>query len=175
MESAHEYQPVIVMGVSGSGKSTVGAALAQHLGYDFIDGDSLHSSKSIEKMSNGIALDDEDRWPWLRAVGERLQTEVSKERGVVVACSALKRAYRDLLRDYEPRLFFVFLDGPISVLQSRVDDRSEGFMAPSLLGSQVATLEALESDELGVRVSIEKSVDEIVDAVLAMVEPTTVP
>ena len=175
MESAHEFQPIVVMGVSGSGKSTVGAALAQHLGYDFIDADTLHSTKNIEKMAHGIALGDEDRWPWLRAVGERLQTGVSKERGVVVACSALKRAYRDLLRDYEPRLFFVFLDGPHSILQSRVDDRSEGFMAPSLLGSQLATLEALESDELGVRVTIEKSIDVIVDAVLATVEPTTFP
>ena len=175
MESAHEYQPLVVMGVSGSGKSTVAAALAQHLGYNFIDGDSLHSANNIEKMSNGVALDDEDRWPWLRAVGERLQGDVSRERGVVVACSALKRAYRDLLRDYEPRLFFVFLDGPVSILQSRIDDRSEGFMAPSLLGSQLATLEVLESDELGVRVTIEKSVDQIVDAVLAIVEPTTFP
>jgi carbohydrate kinase (thermoresistant glucokinase family) len=130
------------MGVSGSGKSTVGAELAARLGVPFVDGDALHPVANVAKMAAGIPLDDADRWPWLDAVGARLA-----ESRVVVACSALRRSYRDRLRAAAPDVRFVLLDGSRELLAARTGARLDHFMPPALLDSQLATLERPAPDE----------------------------
>lgn len=161
-------RPVVVMGVSGSGKSTVGAALAEALGIPFVDGDSLHPSANVAKMAAGIPLDDADRAPWLDAIGELLS------RGpVVVACSALKRAYRDRLRAAAPQLELVFLDGTREVLAERMSARPGHFMPPALLDSQLATLERPAADEHPLAVDVAEPVPELVAALVeALTERT---
>jgi len=166
MERVDDDTSIVVMGVSGSGKSTVARALSRQFGFDYLDADWLHPPENVAKMSSGVALTDEDRWPWLRTVGERMQTQEASGRPVVVACSALKRAYRDLLREYAPGLFVVFLDGDATILQSRLDRRADGFITPSLLTSQLATLEPLEGDELGVRVVVDLGVTDLITVIL---------
>lgn len=158
---SHPPFPVVVMGVSGSGKSTVGAALAQRLRVPFADGDDLHPPANIAKMSAGEALDDDDRHPWLEAIGEWL---AAHQAGGVMSCSALKRVYRDQMRRHVPDLAFVHLEGGIDVISRRQASRPGHFMPASLLESQFATLEALEPDERGVDVDVDRSVDAIVDA-----------
>jgi gluconokinase len=153
------------MGVSGSGKTTVARTMAERWGDVFIESDDLHSEHNIEKMADGIALDDQDRLPWLRAVGERLRLEAAQDHDTVTSCSALKRSYRAILREYAPSAFFVELDGPIAVIRQRMTSRHHAFITPSLLDSQFATLEPLESDERGVRVDATLGVDEIVELV----------
>jgi len=133
------------MGVSGAGKTVVGSALAALLGWVFVDADDLHPASNRDKMRAGIPLTDDDRQPWLRAVGERLRSEV----GVVAACSSLKRRYRDLLRDYVPDVYFVHLDIEREVLQERLARRSHEYMPASLLDSQLSALEPLGPDEYG--------------------------
>lgn len=135
-------RPVVVMGVSGSGKTTVGALLAEVLGVPFVDGDSLHPQGNVAKMAAGIPLDDDDRTPWLDAVGA-----VLARGSVVVACSALKRAYRDRLRVAAPNLELVFLDGSGELLAARMSHRPDHFMPALLLDSQLATLEPPAPDE----------------------------
>jgi carbohydrate kinase (thermoresistant glucokinase family) len=149
------------MGVSGVGKSTIGRALATQLKFEFLDADWLHSAHNLAKMAAGRALDDDDRLPWLNAVGRRIQYIASLGRGSVTACSALKRSYRDTLRVYVPGAFFVFLDGPLELVRSRVEDRTDEVIPPSLLLSQISTLEALQSDERGVRVEVAQTLEEI--------------
>ena len=149
-------RPVVVMGVSGSGKSTVGAALADALGVRFVDGDSLHPAANVAKMAAGIPLDDADRLPWLDAIG----TVLAAGR-VVVACSALKRAYRDRLRAAAPALELVFLDGSRELIASRLD-RPGHFMPASLLDSQFATLERPGLDEHPLTVDVATPVPELV-------------
>jgi gluconokinase len=139
---------VVVMGVSASGKSTVGAALARDLGVPFVDGDDLHPAANIAKMSRGVPLDDADRMPWLDAVGARL-ADGAAHGGVVVACSALRRAYRDRLRAAAPTTVFVHLDADAETLARRAQGRHGHFMPASLLVSQLATLEPLGADEPG--------------------------
>jgi gluconokinase len=158
-------QCVIVMGVSGSGKTSVGRTMAKRWGDEFIESDELHTASDIQKMSSGIPLDDNDRRPWLRAIGDQLRIAASEERRTVTACSALKREYREVLREYAPAAFFVELDGPLDVVRERVLSRHHEFMSPSLLQSQYATLEPLEPDERGLRVDVTLSVEEIVDLV----------
>ena len=138
---------VVVMGVSGCGKSTVGELLADRLGVPFLDADSLHPEANLTKMATGTPLDDSDRWPWLRLVGLELAAHPD---GAVVACSALRRAYRDLLRDAVPDVRFVHLEGTRDQLASRMRARERHFMPVSLLDTQLATLEALAPDEPGV-------------------------
>jgi carbohydrate kinase (thermoresistant glucokinase family) len=152
------------MGVSGSGKSTIGAALAERLGIPFVDGDALHPLTNVERMAAGLPLRDEDRWPWLAAVGARLA-----EGDVVVACSALKRSYRDAILAEAPDARFIHLTGSHELLDERMQRRTDHFMPPSLLESQLAALEPLAADEAGVTVenagAVEAVVGRIVDAI----------
>lgn len=154
---------VVVMGPSGSGKSTVGAGLARRLGAIFIDADDLHPAENIRKMSAGIPLDDDDRMPWLRLVGQAL----AEHDGVVVACSALKRSYRDAIRAEAPDAVFAELVMAPDVIEERMRDRADHFMPPALLQSQLRTLEPLATDEPGVRVPNTDSVTATVDAAAA--------
>ncbi|HEU0257013.1 MAG TPA: gluconokinase [Microbacteriaceae bacterium] len=164
-ERSNDVPPlVVVMGVSGSGKSTVGEALAGRLGVRFVDGDDLHPASNVAKMAAGHPLTDDDRWPWLARIGGALAD--ARETGLVVACSALKKSYRDVILAKEPRSFFVHLAGPRRVLESRLGARHGHFMPPSLLDSQLATLEPLR-DEPGAAVDISGDVGTVVDAALA--------
>jgi gluconokinase len=152
--------PIVVMGVSGSGKSTVGAALAGRLGVPFEDADDLHPPANIAKMTRGEALDDDDRWPWLERIGQWLADHAE---GGVIACSALKRKYRDQLRHHCHAVEFLHLEGGRDVIERRQASRPGHFMPSSLLTSQFATLEPLAPDERGVVVDVSGSVDEIVE------------
>ena len=155
--------PIVVMGVSGSGKSTVGAALAQRLRVPYGDADDFHPEANVAKMTAGHPLDDEDRWPWLEAIGAWL---VDHDAGVIT-CSALKRSYRDVLREHRTDVLFVHLHGDREVITRRQATRPGHFMPASLLDSQFATLEPLEADELGFVVDIDRSVDEVVEVTVA--------
>ncbi len=153
------------MGVSGSGKSSVGAAIATHLGLPFRDADSFHPAANIEKMSAGIPLTDADRWPWLDAIGAALR---DTDGGLVVACSALKRIYRDRLTKTAGKpVIFIWLDGSKETIAGRMGGRTGHFMPTSLLDSQFATLQPPQPDELAVRVSIEPPLPKVIDAALA--------
>lgn len=139
---------VIVMGVSGCGKSTVGALLAERLGCRFLEGDMFHDPAAIEKMRRGTPLTDEDRWPWLDRVGEAVASAAAREGTIVVACSALRRAYRDRLRAaILAPTHFVLLDNSREEILRRLTARTHEFMSPSLLDSQFATLERPSADE----------------------------
>lgn len=137
---------VVIMGVSGSGKSTVGALLAAQLGVPFTDADALHPPENVAKMAAGEPLDDADRAPWLDAVGAELAAAPS---GLVVGCSALKRAYRDRIRAAAPQSYFAHLAGSPDLIAERLAGRAGHFMPAGLLGSQLRTLEALGADERG--------------------------
>ncbi|GAA2143369.1 gluconokinase [Nocardioides koreensis] len=150
---------LVVMGVSGSGKSTIGAALAQRLGVPFVDADDLHPEANIAKMTRGEALDDGDRRPWLETIGQWLAAHPG---GGVVSCSALKRKYRDQLRHHVDALEFLHLQGSREVIARRQASRPGHFMPASLLTSQFATLEQLEPDERGVVIDVDQGVDAIV-------------
>lgn len=159
--------PIIVMGVQGSGKSTIGDLLAQRLNVPFVDGDSLHSAGNKEWMSSGYALSDEQRVPWLHEVGERLAS--GAESGVVLACSALKRSYRDLLREHAPRMLTVFARGDIDLIHARITARRHEYMPPSLLQTQFDDLEQLQDDEPGLTVEITKTPEQIVEQIVALI------
>jgi gluconokinase len=152
---------VVVMGVTGSGKSTVGKALAQRWEVPFADADDFHSPASVEKMRAGVPLDDSDRMPWLRSIGEWL----AEQRGAVVTCSALRRVYRDVLREAAPDVVFLHLDGDKETARQRVANRPGHFMPESLVDSQFAALEPLGADERGLVADFARPVDEIVDEV----------
>ena len=152
--------PIVVMGVSGSGKSTVGAALAQRLRVPFADADDFHPPASIAKMTAGVPLDDDDRHPWLETIGDWLAEHPA---GGVMSCSALKRTYRDQLRRHRPDVEFLHLSGSADVVARRQASRPGHFMPASLVASQFETLEPLEPDEPGITIDVEQSVDSIVD------------
>ncbi|MHA7172326.1 gluconokinase [Arthrobacter monumenti] len=151
---------VIVMGVSGSGKTTIGEQLAAELGLGFIDGDALHPAANVEKMAAGTPLNDGDRQPWLARIGQTLADAPGA--GMVIACSALKQSYRQTILEASAGTFFVHLDGSEETLTARMNQRSGHFMPPGLLESQLATLEPLAAGEPGVRLSIDDPVTEIV-------------
>jgi gluconokinase len=160
---------VVVMGVAGSGKSTVGVGLSVELAADFIDADDMHPASNKKKMSDGIPLDDEDRLPWLRAVGAAIRSENESGRSVVVACSALKRRYRDLLRESNRGLAFVHLDGAKDVLAERLEARLGHFMLATMLDSQLATLEPLQADEKGVTLNISDNPTSLMNSAAAAI------
>ncbi|WP_248152527.1 gluconokinase [Microbacterium aoyamense] len=147
------------MGVSAVGKSTIGLALAHHYGVRFIDGDDLHSARSVAKMAGGIALEEADRLPWLRECGKTL---ARADDGAVLACSALRRHYRAIIAQEAPDAVFVHLDADMDRVVVRAQSRSNHFMPSSLLASQYALLEALEDDERGVRIDADQDVDVII-------------
>jgi gluconokinase len=148
----------VVMGVASCGKTSVGEALAKRLKAEFTEGDRLHPKSNVEKMSAGIPLTDEDRWPWLGLVGEALLGNTGK----IASCSALKRVYREHIAAAAKRpVYFVFLDGSRELLQRRIAERKGHFMPPSLLDSQLATLERPAPDELALAFDIARPVDVI--------------
>jgi carbohydrate kinase (thermoresistant glucokinase family) len=150
---------VVVMGVTSSGKSTVGEALARELGVPFIEGDALHPEANVAKMSAGTPLTDEDRWPWLQKIGE----ELAKHKGAVASCSALKRVYRQTIAVAAGRsVSFVHLHGSKELLASRMSGRKGHFMPLSLLDSQLATLEIPQAGEPALTLDIAAPVDELV-------------
>ena len=158
----------MVMGVSGAGKSTVGIAIAEKLGVNFADADALHPASNVAKMAAGTPLTDADRWPWLDLVGRALAD--AGDAGLVVACSALKRSYRDAIRAAAPSARFVHLVVPRTVLGDRVASRPGHFMPASLVDSQLETLEPLEADEPGVFVDSEGGVAATADRAVAALD-----
>ena len=156
---------IVVMGPSGSGKSTVGRALAERIGARFVDADDLHPLTNVEKMAAGIPLDDADRMPWLAVVGAAL----SDADHIVIACSALRRVYRDAIRAQAPDAFFAELSVSRAALEARVRSRGDHFMPASLVESQLQTWEPLESDERGI--SVDESAD--VEAATSIISEAT--
>jgi carbohydrate kinase (thermoresistant glucokinase family) len=163
-KSASPPWPVVAMGVSGCGKSTVGAALAERLSVPFADADDLHPPTNVAKMSAGHPLDDDDRRAWLDAVGQWL---AAHSEGGVISCSALKRKYRDRLRAHCPTAVFLHLSGSPDVIAARQAARKGHFMPTSLLQSQFDALETLKTDERGLVVDVAEPVEAIVGAFLA--------
>jgi gluconokinase len=152
------------MGVSGAGKTTVAKGIAEAMGWLMAEGDSFHPEANVAKMAGGIPLDDEDRWPWLRAIGTWIDEH--RDESAVITCSALKRSYRDLLRDGRPSVRFCELDADENVIGPRISGRHGHYMPASLLPSQLATLEPLQPDEPGVHVSVAGTPDEAVQSAL---------
>jgi gluconokinase len=157
---------VVLMGVSGTGKSALGRRLATQIGAAFIEADDFHSDANKRLMFSSTPLTDADRWPWLDAVAVAISTDEKS----VTACSALKRSYRDRLRQDLPELFFIELDGTRELLAARLEDRRAHFMPSSLLESQFATLEPLESDEAGFRVDVAPMLDRLVTTIISELE-----
>jgi gluconokinase len=156
---------IVVMGVSGCGKSTVGAALALRLGTEFVEGDAFHPPENVARMAAGTPLTDADRAGWLRTLAAHIA--LAAPRGVVVSCSALKRSYRDVLRTGSAALRFVWLDLPRAELEARMAKRTGHYMPASLLESQLATLEAPSADEAAIRIDGTQATDTIVAEALA--------
>jgi gluconokinase len=157
---------LVVMGVSGAGKTTVGELVAKDLGWPFVDGDDLHPKANIDKMRAGIPLNDADRAPWLAAIGAWIDAQAEAGKPGVVACSALKRAYRDTLRDGRPQVRIVYLRGPQGEIAERLAHRSGHFWPPKLLASQFADLEPPSPDEHAIVVDIAKTPEAVAKAVI---------
>ncbi|MFC4223299.1 gluconokinase [Lysinibacter cavernae] len=160
----NNQRSIVVMGVQGAGKSTIGKALGKRLELDYVDGDDLHSAENKGLMAAGVALTDAERWPWLETIGKRF---AEHPLGIVIVCSALKREYRDLLRTYEPNLFVVDPEGPIELIEERISKRQHEYMPPGLLRSQFETLQPLQPDERGIIVDIALPVEQIIDSIVA--------
>jgi len=156
------------MGVSGCGKSSIGEKLAAELGVPFIEGDTFHSQANVAKMSAGIPLTDDDRRDWLASLRDML---ARREGGAVLSCSSLKRSYRDLLRSAGGDVRFAHLAGDRGLLLERVSNRPGHYMPPSLLDSQLSTLEPLQPDEAGITLDIRDSQQQLVAQILASVRP----
>lgn len=157
---------IVVMGVSGAGKSTVANLLAHRLNWPMLEGDDLHDDANLDKMSAGIALDDADRLPWLRAIAAWIDTSINAGASAIVTCSALHRSYRDILR--RPEVTFVHLDPPRAQLELRLRQRKEHFMPPTLLASQLEALEPLGRDEQAITVcsgTAEEQCSQVIDLI----------
>ena len=159
--------PLVVMGVAGSGKSTTGSLLGLRLGMPFLDGDDFHPAANKQKMGAGIPLTDADREPWLDTLGELLAGKSDGGTTVppILACSALKRRYRDLLRSYAPDVVFIHLSGTAATIGARMEARAHEFMPRALLDSQFSALEELEADETHLVVDISQPLDVLVESV----------
>jgi len=161
---------VVVMGVAGVGKTTVARDLSRLMGWTFAEGDAFHPEVNLDKMSSGHPLTDEDRWPWLRLIGEWMSHEIAAGRSGIVTCSALRRAYRDLLREGRPEVVFCHLAAEEDLVANRIGSRQDHFMPPSLLHSQYDTLEPLEPGEPGVVVSVDGSAAEVLARAVAALQ-----
>lgn len=161
-----EIQHLVVMGVSGSGKTTVARILAERLGWPFAEADDHHPEANVVKMAAGTPLVDEDRWPWLRLMRDWLSAQAGAGRSTVITCSALKVAYRDVLREADGRVRFVHLAADPQVIGDRLEHRSGHFMPPSLLPSQFGTLEPLAEHEDGVSIAVDVPPEQVADAAL---------
>ena len=163
---------LVVMGVSGCGKSTVSQAIGEKLGLQVADGDDFHSAESRAKMHSGIALEDADRWPWLDRIAQHLASHTAQTlAGKVVACSALKLAYRNQIRATVPHVLFIFLDGTSDLIRERMAMRQGHFMQLSLLDSQLRTLEKPTPEEKDVvAINIDKSIDDITAQIVSKLE-----
>jgi gluconokinase len=158
----------VVMGVSGSGKSLIGAALARALRIDFVEGDAYHSAENVKRMTSGVPLTDEDRAQWLQSLAARIVEAKRAGGGLVMTCSALKRTYRDVLRAGAPELQLVFLRGSRALLAERIASRRGHFMPPSLLESQLGTLQEPAADEAAWVCDISETPQHIVDELVAL-------
>jgi gluconokinase len=170
-----QYPPthLVVMGVAGSGKSTIAAALSRQLGWACAEADEFHPPANIEKMTEGIPLQDEDRWPWLQEIQNWMTTQARAGQSTVLTCSALKQSYRQLLAQAEGRVLFLHLHGEADLIGQRMQGREGHFMPPTLLPSQLATLEPLSDEELAagsLRLDISKSPDELVRTIIAALQ-----
>jgi gluconokinase len=157
---------LVVMGVSSSGKSTIAKALAERLGWRFADGDDFHPKANVEKQRQGQPLTDDDRWPWLQSIADEIDRATASGEKIVIACSALKRAYRDLLLHGRDDIRIVYLNGSRELIAKRMAARKNHFMPPTLLDSQFRTLEVPGPDERPITVSIDDAVDGIVSAII---------
>lgn len=157
---------VVVMGISGSGKTTIATRLTERLGWVFAEADDFHPAANITKMTAGTPLTDQDRWPWLESMRDWMTAQAQAGRSTVVTCSALKRSYRDILTQAEGRVRFVHLLGDTDLILDRMKTRSGHFMPESLLPSQISTLEPLEPDEQGVRIENTGTPDQVTDLVI---------
>ncbi|GEN81136.1 gluconokinase [Actinotalea fermentans] len=158
---------LVIMGVSGSGKTTLARILQTRLGWPYAEADEFHPQANIDKMTAGTPLTDEDRWPWLAAMRDWLTEQARAGRSTIVTCSALRRTYRDVLREAEGRVRFVHLTAAPDVIAPRLDHRAGHFMPPSLLPSQFATLEPLADGEDGAVVVVDVPPEEVADRALA--------
>lgn len=169
---------LVVMGVAGSGKSTIAAALSQQLGWACAEADEFHPQTNIQKMIQGIPLQDEDRWPWLQQIQNWMTTQAKAGKSTVLTCSALKQRYRQLLAQAEGRVLFLHLHGEADLIGQRMQGREGHFMPPTLLPSQLATLEPLSDDELAtgsLRLDISKSPEELVSTIVASLKLPAAP
>jgi len=157
---------IIIMGVSGCGKSTVGETLSKKTKIPFFDADDFHSKTNITKMNSGISLNDSDRYPWLRLLADKIETW-SLSRGAILACSALKEEYRAILASKHKNIFWVFLWGEKNLIGSRIAQRKEHFMSPTLIDSQFKDLEV---PKYGLHINISKTVEEIAEEIINKIE-----
>jgi gluconokinase len=161
---------VLVFGVSGAGKTTIGKLLAEHLGWRFLEADDFHPRGNIEKMRDGLPLTDEDRWPWLKLVREQIERSLAAKENAVVACSALKRAYRERLH-VSDNVKFVLLRGDYALVEKQLHGRRGHFMNSDLLRSQFADLEEPESDEDAVTIELGRTPEELVEEIETKLNP----
>ncbi|HEX4401429.1 MAG TPA: gluconokinase [Galbitalea sp.] len=157
---------LVIMGVSGAGKSTIGLLLAERLGWPFEEGDSLHPASNVEKMSEGIPLTDEDRWPWLARIADWIDNRLDTGESGIITCSALKRSYRNVLNRRGSGVEFVYLSVEMAVLTDRVEHREDHFMPASLLTSQLGTLEIPTAAEPAIQVDADPDARLVVDRIL---------
>lgn len=164
-----EHVAIVMMGVSGCGKSAVGEPVAEALSLPFLEGDDFHPPENVERMANGLPLDDEHRWGWLDAIGAEIARHMHDGKSVIVSCSALKRKYRDRLRDFQPDILFIYLEIDRETAHQRVGHRKGHFMPESLVESQFATLEPPGADEDAWTMDGTRTIAELVTDIVAYV------